>query len=93
VFRYLFDYFPCSVVKTAELDPSNVYARSPFLQLLPKSIGGGLLTRNQPPTQSTKNRYVLAVHPHGTLALNRAIFCFNKQDRYARRPLHHELDT
>jgi hypothetical protein len=29
---------------------------------------------------------VLAVHPHGTLALNRAIFCFNKQDRYARTP-------
>lgn len=53
VFRYLFDYFPCSVVKTAELDPSNVY--------------------------------VLAVHPHGTLALNRAIFCFNKQDRWNKQ--------
>jgi hypothetical protein len=29
-----------------------------------------------------KQVYVFAVHPHGTLALNRAVFCFNKKDRW-----------
>jgi hypothetical protein len=73
-FDYLFSYFPMQMYLADSSTSSTSSSTSAKIDDEELKLRMKRFDASQ--------RYVFAVHPHGTLALNRAIFCFNKSKRW-----------
>jgi hypothetical protein len=83
-FDYLFSYFPMELYLSSQLQGDGDDVRGGVgKEASTKGIDTGD-ARSDAGGQGfdSSRRYVFAVHPHGTLALNRGIFAFNRSKRW-----------